>query len=56
MKGRAPRARKKDSLGGRKSFELHHKEEIQHGGKVYHADNIRVVTPRHHIDIHKGLK
>ncbi|TOF75861.1 S-type pyocin domain-containing protein [Vibrio parahaemolyticus] len=56
MKGYAPRARKKDSIGGRKSFELHHKEEIQHGGKVYHFDNIGVVTPRHHIDIHKGLK
>lgn len=56
MKGYAPRARKKDSIGGRKSFELHHKEEIQHGGKVYHVDNIGVVTPRHHIDIHKGLE
>ncbi|MEF1286046.1 S-type Pyocin domain-containing protein, partial [Vibrio sp. M250220] len=56
MKGYAPRARKKDSIGGRKSFELHHKEEIQHGGKVYHVDNIGVVTPRYHIDIHKGLK
>ena len=44
-----------DSIGGRKSFELHHKE-VQHGGKVYDVDNIGVVTPRHHIDTHKGLK
>ncbi len=53
-KGYAPRARKKDSVGGRKSFELHHVEEIQHGGKVYDVDNIRVTTPKNHIDIHKG--
>ncbi|WP_095533350.1 S-type pyocin domain-containing protein, partial [Vibrio spartinae] len=53
-KGYAPRARKKDSVGGRKSFELHHVEEIQNGGKVYDVDNIRVTTPKNHIDIHKG--
>ncbi|WP_051680420.1 S-type pyocin domain-containing protein [Vibrio rhizosphaerae] len=53
-KGYAPRARKKDTVGGRKVFELHHVEEIQHGGKVYDVDNIRVTTPKNHIDIHKG--
>ncbi len=51
--GKAPRARFKDTVGGRRSFELHHVEEIQHGGKVYDVDNIRVTTPRNHIDIHK---
>ncbi|WP_341350711.1 hypothetical protein [Vibrio gazogenes] len=40
-------------MGGRVKFELHHVEEIQHGGKVYDVDNIRVTTPKNHIDIHK---
>ncbi|SHO54492.1 S-type pyocin domain-containing protein [Vibrio quintilis] len=52
--GKAPRARFRDTVGGRRSFELHHVEEIQHGGKVYDVDNIKVNTPRNHIDIHKG--
>ncbi|EII3284639.1 HNH endonuclease, partial [Vibrio alginolyticus] len=52
--GKAPRARFKDTVGGRRSFELHHVEEIQHGGSVYDVDNLRVNTPRNHIDIHKS--
>lgn len=52
--GKAPRARFKDTVGGRRSFELHHIEEIQHGGDVYNVDNMRVNTPRNHINIHKG--
>ncbi len=54
MDGKAPRARFKDTVGGRRSFELHHVEEIQHGGSVYDVDNLRVNTPRNHIDIHKS--
>ncbi|MGD8171110.1 T6SS effector antibacterial DNase [Vibrio sp. TRT 21S02] len=52
--GKAPRARFKDTVGGRRSFELHHLNEIQHGGDVYNVDNIRVNTPKNHINIHKG--
>ena len=55
-KGYAPRARKKDSVGGRKAFELHHIVEIQNGGEVFDVDNIRVITSRHHIDIHRADK
>ncbi|PHM52363.1 colicin-like bacteriocin tRNase domain-containing protein [Xenorhabdus hominickii] len=51
-KGRAPFARTKDQVGGRKKLELHHVDEIQHGGEVYNVDNLRVVTPKHHIKIH----
>lgn len=40
----APIARKKGSVGESKFFELNHKDEIQHGGKVYHVDNMGVVT------------
>ncbi|WP_337237755.1 colicin-like bacteriocin tRNase domain-containing protein [Proteus faecis] len=52
--GLAPRARYKDSVGGRRSFELHHDKPISQGGEVYDIDNIRVATPKRHIDIHKG--
>ncbi|MEY1271724.1 colicin-like bacteriocin tRNase domain-containing protein [Proteus mirabilis] len=52
--GLAPRARYKDSVGGRRSFELHHDKPISQGGEVYDIGNIRVATPKRHIDIHKG--
>lgn len=54
--GLAPRARFKDTVGGRRSFELHHKNPISKGGEVYDIDNIRITTPKRHIDIHKGIK
>ncbi|HHK9512549.1 colicin-like bacteriocin tRNase domain-containing protein [Morganella morganii] len=52
--GLAPRARNKDTVGGRRSFELHHDKPISEGGGVYDIDNIRVTTPKRHIDIHRG--
>ncbi|WP_336431276.1 hypothetical protein [Providencia burhodogranariea] len=27
---------------------------INESGEVYHMDNIRIVTPKRHIDIHRG--
>ena len=53
--GRAPRSRQIDTVGGRRSYELHHKIDIQYGGKVYDVDNLGVTTPKRHIDIHRGL-
>jgi hypothetical protein len=53
-KGKAPRVRKADSVGGRRSYELHHLEKISEGGGVYDVDNLRVNTPRNHIDIHRN--
>lgn len=52
--GLAPRARNKDTVGGRRSFELHHDKPISQDGGVYDMDNIRVTTPKRHIDIHRG--
>ncbi|RMQ49204.1 hypothetical protein ALQ04_00244 [Pseudomonas cichorii] len=37
-------------------IELHHIELIKDGGAVYDIDNISVVTPRRHIDIHRGVE
>ncbi|MFJ7315972.1 S-type pyocin domain-containing protein [Pseudomonas sp. NPDC098747] len=53
-KGKAPRVRKADRVGGRTSYELHHIEKVSEGGGVYDVDNLRVNTPRNHIDIHRN--
>ena len=55
-RGGAPVTPFSDSVGGRKTFELHHVEWISKGGEVYNIDNLRAVTPIHHIDHHKGAK
>ncbi|WP_447748513.1 S-type pyocin domain-containing protein [Pseudomonas nicosulfuronedens] len=52
--GKSPKARYKDRAGRRSSFELHHIEEVAQGGKVYDVDNLAIVTPKNHIDIHRG--
>lgn len=52
--GLAPRARNKDTVGGRRSFELHHDKPISQDGGVYDMDNLRITTPKRHIDIHRG--
>ncbi|MEG9604980.1 S-type pyocin domain-containing protein [Serratia nematodiphila] len=54
--GKAPKARKLDAAGKRTSFEIHHVNEISKGGDVYNIDNLRVMTPKRHVDIHKGGK
>lgn len=51
--GNAPIARNRDAMGKRKSFELHHVELVSEGGELYGIDNLRVVTPKNHIDIHR---
>ncbi|EJM16823.1 membrane protein involved in colicin uptake [Pseudomonas sp. GM18] len=54
--GRAPFSRRKDRLGGQVKFELHHVKHISEGGEIYDIDNIRVITPKRHSEIHKGEK
>lgn len=52
--GNAPKTREWDSVGGRSVFELHHIDRVSEGGEVYDVDNLGVVTPKNHIDIHRG--
>ncbi|EHN9682134.1 S-type pyocin domain-containing protein [Salmonella enterica subsp. enterica serovar Enteritidis] len=52
--GKAPKTRNNDVSGKRTSFELHHDKPISQDGGVYDLDNIRVTTPKRHIDIHRG--
>jgi hypothetical protein len=45
-----------DQRGGRKTFELHHDMEVISGGEVYGIDNILVMTPQRHIQLHQEKK
>jgi hypothetical protein len=47
--GNAPAARYRDRAGSKSSFELHHVELVSEGGQV----NLRVNTPKNHIDTHR---
>ncbi|MHC8327128.1 S-type pyocin domain-containing protein [Pseudomonas sp. LB1P83] len=51
--GSAPFSAVVDQVGGRKTFELHHEVEVSKGGDVYGLDNISVMTPKRHIQLHK---
>lgn len=51
-KGKSPFTAEKDRAGKRERFELHHIKPVGKGGAVYDIDNIRVLTPKHHIEIH----
>ncbi|SUG40515.1 Rhs-family protein [Salmonella enterica] len=51
--GRAPTVRFKDSVGKRVKYEIHHRR-VAKGGDVYNVDNLNVVTPKRHIEIHRG--
>jgi hypothetical protein len=52
--GSAPFPKGTDQVGGRKAFELHHRIEIAKGGAVYGLDDLFVMTPKRHIQLHKG--
>ncbi|MDR9864495.1 MULTISPECIES: S-type pyocin domain-containing protein [Pseudomonas] len=56
LNGMAPVTPRAGHAGKRIAFELHHIELIKDGGAVYDTDNINVVTPRRHIDIHRGVE
>jgi hypothetical protein len=51
--GKPPFALIVDQTGGRVKLELHHKDPIAQGGTVYHMDNLVVLTPKRHIELHK---
>ncbi|MEN1832076.1 S-type pyocin domain-containing protein [Pseudomonas lijiangensis] len=49
----APFTRVEDQIGGRRKFEIHHLDEVAKGGAVYDIDNMAILTPRQHIQLHK---
>lgn len=50
--GLSPSALPSEQVGGRKKFEIHHVKPISEGGAVYDLDNLRVLTPKQHIETH----
>lgn len=53
-RGHAPKARDKDHYKGHATFILHHVIPISEHGAVYDADNLKIVTPAAHHNIHYG--
>ena len=54
QEGKAPRARDGDMVGKRQTHDIHHVEQVSEGREVYNVDNLRVNTPKNHIDVHKN--
>lgn len=51
--GKAPFAPETEQAGETGKFELHHKVYISEDGSVYGLENISVVTPKRHKEIHR---
>lgn len=57
--GLAPATSPQDQVGRRVKYEIHHIIPIGEGGEVYDMDNLQIMTPKSHIQIHaktKGVK
>jgi hypothetical protein len=52
--GKAPAPRESEQVGGKIKYDIHHIRPISEGGEVYDVDNMGVVTPKRHIEIHRG--
>ena len=52
-RGNAAAVRKSDRVGSRKTFNIHHIHPVARGGAVYDLDNLLIMTPKAHIDIHR---
>lgn len=50
--GLAPSALPSEQIGKRKKFEIHHLNPISEGGNVYDINNLTVLTPKQHIELH----
>ncbi|MBT2374402.1 S-type pyocin domain-containing protein [Pseudomonas fluorescens] len=53
LNGKAPFAQRPEHNGENARYEIHHIENIQHGGAVYDVDNLTIVTPKRHVEIHR---
>ncbi|CFR26015.1 HNH endonuclease signature motif containing protein [Yersinia kristensenii] len=51
---RAPYPPSIEQIGDRKKYEIHHVKFINNGGEVYNIENLRIMTPKRHINIHSG--
>ncbi|WP_343598409.1 S-type pyocin domain-containing protein [Pseudomonas sp.] len=53
LRGLAPYASKAEWIGGRIKYEIHHVKPISDGGGVYDNDNLVIISPKFHIELHK---
>lgn len=54
--GYAPVVPEEQRSGARQVFEIHHIEFISNGGAVYDVDNLVIMTPKNHINLHAEVK
>ncbi|MNZ38381.1 Pyocin-S2 [compost metagenome] len=52
-RGLAPLADPDERIGAKIKYEIHHVKRIADGGGVYDVDNLRIVSPKSHVEIHK---
>ncbi|KGM28923.1 HNH endonuclease [Photorhabdus luminescens] len=50
----SPYSPKLEQVGSRQKYEIHHVQFIKDDGSVYGLDNLRVITPKRHIEIHSN--
>lgn len=55
-KGRSAFVRAGDRVGKRVKLELHHVSSLSDGGQLYDIDNLRLLTPKQHLAVHKGVE
>ncbi|WP_434768237.1 S-type pyocin domain-containing protein [Pseudomonas triticicola] len=55
-KGRSAFVRAGERVGKRVKFELHHVSSLSDGGQLYDIDNLRLLTPKQHLAVHKGVE
>jgi hypothetical protein len=53
LNGKAPFAQRPEHNGENARYEIHHIEHIKNGGAVYDVDNLSVITPKRHVEIHR---
>jgi hypothetical protein len=52
--GRSPFVKRDNRVGKRVKFELHHNVALSNDGGLYDMENLLVLTPRQHVEVHKG--
>jgi hypothetical protein len=52
--GLSPFPPKTEQVGGREKYEIHHVIGVGQDGAVYDVDNLRITTPKLHINIHSN--
>lgn len=53
--GLAPYAPPEEHMGKNGKFEIHHITPLKLGGELYNIDNMSIVTPKRHYELHREL-